>query len=136
MKKTGENNLKKLIQNMDAKIHNTEFVFCTVPHNRIKEIKLDAICEFNEAEGVTLIVAKNKAKEKGLSYQFACKMITLKIHSDLNAIGFLAAVTDAFAEKNIPVNAVSAYFHDHLFVPTDKAEEAMLVLSELENAKD
>ncbi len=46
------------------------------------------------------------------------------------AIGFLAAVTAHLAESGIAVNAVSAFHHDHLFVPAARAEEAMRRLGE------
>ena len=69
----------------------------------------------------------------GLSAQFRCRMITLEIHSSLQAVGFLAAVTARLAAADMGVNPVSGYFHDHLFVPEDRAEEAMRILSELAN---
>jgi hypothetical protein len=45
--------------------------------------------------------------------------------SSLNAVGLIAAIAGRLAHAGISVNAVSAYFHDYLFVPTDKADEAM-----------
>lgn len=53
------------------------------------------------------------------------------VFSILEAVGFLATITNKLAENNISVNAVSAYYHDHLFVTTDKAEQAMHVLMEM-----
>jgi hypothetical protein len=50
------------------------------------------------------------------------------VHSALTAVGFLAAITTRLAEAGISVNAVSAYYHDHLFVPWERREEAMEVL--------
>jgi hypothetical protein len=32
------------------------------------------------------------------------------------------------------VNPVAGYFHDHLFVPQDRADDAMAVLAELSSA--
>lgn len=55
-------------------------------------------------------------------------MITLTVHSNLNAVGFLAAVAAKLAEHQISVNVVSAFYHDHLFVPDEKAEQAMQIL--------
>jgi hypothetical protein len=52
-------------------------------------------------------------------------MITLSIHSDLEAVGFLAAITTALAAIDIPVNAVSAYYHDHTFVPYEHHDDAL-----------
>ena len=58
-------------------------------------------------------------------------LITLTIHSDLNAVGFLAAITKKLAESNISVNAVSAYYHDHLFVPFEKSKQTMKLLQKI-----
>jgi hypothetical protein len=55
-------------------------------------------------------------------------MITLNVFSALDAVGFLAAVTARLANAGISVNPVSGFHHDHLFVPADRAEEAMRLL--------
>jgi hypothetical protein len=43
----------------------------------------------------------------------------------------LAKITTALAKEGISVNAFSAYYHDHLFVPYDRKEDAMAALAEL-----
>ena len=58
-------------------------------------------------------------------------MITLNIHSSLEAVGFLAAITTRLAAAGMGVNPVSAFYHDHLFVPAERAEEAMELLRQL-----
>ena len=58
-------------------------------------------------------------------------MITLNVHSSLDAVGFLAAVTARLTTADMGVNPVSGYFHDHLFVPADRADEAMALLRAL-----
>jgi hypothetical protein len=58
-------------------------------------------------------------------------MITLEVHSSLEAVGFLAAIATRLAAAGIGVNPVAGYFHDHLFVPEARAEEAMRLLDEL-----
>jgi uncharacterized protein len=55
----------------------------------------------------------------------------LTVHSSLNAVGFLAAVTTQLAEAGISLNAVSAFYHDHLFVPHDRADEALALLQNM-----
>jgi hypothetical protein len=56
-------------------------------------------------------------------------MITLTVHSSLEAVGFLAA--GRLAEAGISVNAVSAYYHDHLFVAEHRADEALRLLQSM-----
>jgi hypothetical protein len=46
-------------------------------------------------------------------------------------VGLLATIAQALAAQNISVNVVSAYFHDHLFVPEGQAEAAIACLQEL-----
>ena len=65
----------------------------------------------------------------GLAGTYPCKMISLSVHSSLTAVGFLAAITARLAERGISVNPVSGFYHDHLFVPEDRADEAMDILS-------
>jgi hypothetical protein len=70
-----------------------------------------------------------------MHYAFASRLITLTVHSALEAVGFLAAITVRLAEAGTSVNAVSAFHHDHLFVPVDRAHEAMGVLREMSAPK-
>lgn len=83
---------------------------------------------FREREGDTLILPEEEASAAGLSFTFPSRMITLNVHSSLDAVGFLAVITTRLAAAGMGVNPVSAYFHDHLFVPAGRAGEAMAVL--------
>lgn len=90
----------------------------------------DAIMLFREQEGVTVVIevddaAVNHARDEPLWAQ-----ITLRIHSSLEAVGMLAAIASALAARDIPCNAVSAYYHDHLFVPWARRDEAIDALRE------
>ncbi len=78
-----------------------------------------------------MIVEESEALRAGLAGTFRSRMITLEIHSSLDAVGFLAAITARLAEAGMGVNPVSAFYHDHLFVPADRAAEAMQVLQRL-----
>jgi hypothetical protein len=121
----GEHNLKRLLQNMKPEMHEGVFAFCSVPEDREIPATLRPIHIFREREGTAFIVRREEAESAGLPYQFASRLITLTVHSSLDAIGFLAAITGRLAEAGISVNAVSAFYHDHLFVPEHKADEAL-----------
>jgi hypothetical protein len=86
---------------------------------------------FREGEGTTLILPLEAAEGAGIACVFPCRMITLRVHSSLEAVGFMARITARLAGAQIGVNPVSAFFHDHLFVPEDRAEEAIALLREL-----
>ena len=40
----------------------------------------------------------------------------------------LAVITEHFTPAGISVNAVSAFYHDHIFIPSDKADIAFKLL--------
>lgn len=126
-----EANLLTLLQNMQPELQDGEFVFCSMDPKIASEFHFSPIGQFLEEEGLTLILAKDEAEANQLEFTFPCRKITLNVHSSLEAIGFLAVVTEKLAQHGICVNAISAYFHDHLFVPSEKAEDAMRTLSDV-----
>ena len=129
----GEQSLELLLQSMEPILHPEIYVFCTVGQN-VDITDIDPIMQFREAEGLTLIIEKTKAQLQQLEGEFPCRMITLNIHSALDAVGFLAVITTQLATLGMGVNPVSAFYHDHLFVPADRAEEALRALQGLTKA--
>ena len=127
----GETDLQRLLANMEPQLHEGEFVFCSVSPESFGQLSIHPIGWFRESEGIALIVERGIADNEGLEYEFVSRMITLNVRSSLEAVGFLAAITAKLAEANVSVNAISAYHHDHLFVPTDMADLAMKVLNEM-----
>lgn len=128
---SGETNLRLLLSDMRPVLQPGIFVFCTLPAGDVPPAGLDPLMIFREAEGRTLILSEAEASGAGLASAFRCRMITLEIHSSLEAVGFLATITTRLAAAGMGVNPVSAYFHDHLFVPAERAEEAVRILEEL-----
>ncbi|OBT80630.1 hypothetical protein VF21_00522 [Pseudogymnoascus sp. 05NY08] len=84
-----------------------------------------------QAEGTTLITTLDLAAAHGHEYTYASRMITLEIHSSLEAVGFMAAISKGLTERGCSANVVSAFFHDHLFVPVGMEGVAMEVLGGL-----
>jgi hypothetical protein len=124
----GERNLATLLQNMNPEMQDGVFVFCSIPANEKIPAPLRPMVTFREREGTTIVVGREEAESVSLPYQFASRLITLTVRSSLEAVGFLAAITGRLAEAGISVNAVSAYYHDHLFVPEYRAYEALQLL--------
>lgn len=115
---------------MSPELRDETFVFVTIaPEASVPE--LGSVMQFRETEGLTLIAPLEPTKRLGLAYEFPCRMITLNIHSSLDAVGFLAVITTHLAKLNVGVNPVSGFYHDHLFVPEDRATDVMTALMEL-----
>ncbi len=127
----GETNLKILLATMQPVLHELPYVFCTIEHNPFEKLSFDPICTFREQEGITVIATEDQAIAGGLASDTLWACITLNVHSSLNAVGFLAAITARLAQAGVSVNAVSAYYHDHLFVPWKRRNEVMKILAEL-----
>ena len=132
---TGERDLQVLLENMRPEMRPGIFVFCTIPADETIPAALDPLVTFREHEGTTLVISREEAEAAGLRAAFASRLITLTVHSALDAVGFLAAITARLAEAGISVNAVSAFNHDHLFVPVDRADEAMALLQQMSEAE-
>ncbi len=126
----GEHEINQLLQSMAPVVHAETFVFCSFSNGSVPT-GASPICTFREAEGLTAILPKAQARTFGLDFEFESTMITLSVHSSLAAVGFLARVCSALAAQNIPCNAVSGFYHDHLFVPTDRVDEALAALEQL-----
>jgi uncharacterized protein len=132
----GETNLRVLIQTMQPVLLEAAYVFCSMGQETYHRLTLQPMGTFREQEGMTVIVSEEQARQAGLPCDQLWACISLRVHSSLSAVGFLAAITTRLAQAGISVNAVSAYYHDHLFVPWDKRETAMDVLGEMSQARN
>jgi hypothetical protein len=107
-------------------------VFVTQPGKRVADAAdLNPIAAFEEQEGLTLVLRREQADAIGVHYQGIFRMITLQVHSSLEAVGLTAAVAEALSEQGISANVMAAYFHDHVFVPSDRARDAIAILEGL-----
>ena len=132
---SGEKDLETLLRSMRPKLSESQFVFCSTSPDRFSALKMTPLFVFREEEGVTIIIEKGQADLESLNYDDVWSWIALTVHSSLSAIGFLAAIIAKLSENDISVNVVSAYFHDHLFVPQKKARLAMQLLDDLQIRK-
>lgn len=107
------------------------YAFCVAPSGMDAGC-IPAIALFHEREGITAILLEESAAALGLTVAFRAAWITLKVHSDLEAVGLTAAVAAALTAEGISCNVVAAVHHDHLFVPIDRADDAIDVLDRLQ----
>ncbi len=128
----GGEELQRLLAALAPRLLPGEFVFCAVPEEREAAVAdLPALATFREAEGLSLVLERALAARNGLRRGPAMRCISLAVHSPLDAVGLTAAISSRLARQGISANVVAAYFHDHVFVPAARAEEALAALREL-----
>lgn len=125
---TPNDELATLLRHLEPRRRPGQFVFCTVPH---APAHVEPIATIREDEGVTVVVEQDVADRAGLEYDFVAAMITLGVSSRLQALGLTAAVSSALAAAGISCNVVAGHFHDHLFVPLERAEDTLDLLDQI-----
>ncbi len=129
---SGEKNLATLITSMTPVLAECEYIFGTLDSYDYEQLALlNPISTFQEKEGLTVILTKEKADEFKIPYSGVFKCITLNVHSSLDAVGLTAAVSTKLAQSNISANVVAAYYHDHVFVAAKDAAQALADLNVL-----
>ena len=84
---TGERDLDALLRHMKPELRPGIFVFCTIPPNEPIPASASPLLTFREQEGTTLVILREEAEAAGLRTAFASRLITLTVHSALNAVG-------------------------------------------------
>lgn len=125
---SGERDLSQLLSSLKLAISEEVYVFITRQSADLPA-HIKAKMMFVEQEGVTYIITHADALAHGLAYEYESRAITLDVHSSLEAVGFMAVIATKLADAGISVNPVAGFYHDHLFVPSDKVDEAIAVLS-------
>lgn len=122
--------LADLLVGLRPVLNSGEYVYVTSgPEDR--HIRTKPVVVVHEAEGKTLVIDADAAVEAGFPVGPRFAWITLQVHSDLEAVGLTAAVATALAGEGIACNMAAGFHHDHLFVPADRAVDAMDALSRL-----
>lgn len=121
----GERDLAVLLRTMHPVLLPGRYVFVSVEQ---PPAGAEPVAWVREVEGIGLVLPQADADAAGLEYTFVAAMITLRVHSALDAVGLTAAVAGALADEGISCNVIAGFHHDHLFVPADRAHVALEVL--------
>jgi uncharacterized protein len=124
-----ERDLTRLLRGLRPALNPGRFVFTTVTGP--VPVGVQPVVTVAEPEGRTLVLPQHEADAAGLGYDYVAGWITLRVSSALDAVGLTAAVAGELARAGLSCNVVAGYHHDHLFVPHDRAAEAVTVLAAL-----
>ncbi|MBE0370544.1 MULTISPECIES: ACT domain-containing protein [Pseudoalteromonas] len=129
---SGETDLKKLIASMEPSLDNECYIFATLEKwDYALLAQLMPVSTFQEKEGLTVVLTKDKANEYDIAYSSVFKCITLAVHSSLEAVGLTAAIATKLTEVHVSANVIAAYYHDHVFVGEQHADKALAALLSL-----
>ena len=96
------------------------------------KLTVDYIGLFKEKEAWTVILREENAISAGLAYNFRAAWITLSAEILLDQQGVTAAFSNVLNNCGISCNVIAASRHDHIFVPYERAEEALAAIRKLE----
>lgn len=132
---TAIKDLKTLLASLEPELDERSFVFCSFEQQPSADqiSRMHPIGMFREKEGLTAIITQEVAESCQIPFEGVYKLISLKVHSSLESVGLTATVTNKLAKKNIGANVVAAFYHDHIFVLEEKAEQALTVIQELQS---
>src|SRR5262245_22617962 len=88
--------LGELLKSLDPQLHDGAYAFCAV-HADADVSGIGWIALFREAEGLTVVVSEEVARAQGWTIAFRAAWITLRVYSDLEAVGLTSAVAHALA---------------------------------------
>ena len=125
--------LAELLATMTPELKEQRVAFLTFADGLNPFAPVDTIGTFREREGLTVAADLNAAEASGHPILFKAAWITLTVHSDFEAVGLTAAFAKALTDAGISANVIAGAFHDHIFVPLDKAEAAMAALRALQS---
>lgn len=125
---SGGKNLKILLASMDPELGTEDYVFHSTKASFEGINRLEPWAVIREKEGATLILERAVAEKAGIEIGSVFRRITLNVHSSLDAVGLTAAVATVLAGAGISANVVAGYYHDHVFVGRERAEEAVGLL--------
>ncbi len=129
---SGIMDLNILLKDMEPVLAAEDYVFCSLDGKLDQQIvDLNPLCTMQEDEGLTLILARESAERANISYDGIYQKITLHVHSSLEAVGLTAAFSKALTDAGISANVIAGYYHDHIFVPKEKADAALSALIKL-----
>ena len=131
MPSTPLSDLAVLLASLQPELHPGAWAWCALPTGApLGDVA--AVASVQEAEGLTVVVAQDDALARGWNVVFLSAWITLRVHSDLASVGMTAAFARVLGDAGIACNVIAGAYHDHLFVPTDRAADAMAALHALQ----
>ncbi|BAN02387.1 ACT domain-containing protein [Ilumatobacter coccineus] len=123
----GETDLRKMLSSLDVERRPGSFTFVEVDEATAEQLAV-AHAMIVEDESTTLVLDVAEARRLGLPVVVDMAWLSLTVQSSLEAVGLTAAFSVALGEQGISCNVLAGFRHDHLLVPSDRADDAIEAL--------
>jgi len=123
--------LNELLRSLQPERIPGAYAFVSVP-DREALGTADVIATIREPEGLSAVIAESDAARLTLPILFRAAWITLTVQSDLQAVRLTAARPPPRGNARTPLQLLGPAWHDHLFVPLERVDEAMRALQRLQ----
>ena len=113
----------------------------TVAAGILAEASLPFSAMLADQDEVTMLVPDEVWQEFQRRLQLATlsdvpyRLITIDAVLEPDLVGLIARISRALAEARIPVLVFAAFSRDHVFVPADEIDQALAVLSSLQESQ-
>lgn len=124
--------LAEILATLEPILHPGVYVFATADTLNAEDWP-QIVASMREAEGLSVVTDEIYALRRGWPVAMRAAWLTLKVHSDLNAIGLTAAISRVLAAQRIPCNVIAGVCHDHVFVPHARGAAALQALCSLQS---
>lgn len=124
----GETDLERMLATLAVQRRPGVFVYIAV---EVPTPGLIAAAHAVVKEGrlTTIVLPVEAAERAGQSTADRFAWLTLTVQSSLDAVGLTAAVSARLAAVDVPCNVLAGYHHDHILVPVDRVDDAVVALT-------
>jgi hypothetical protein len=124
----GETDLEKMLRTLSVERRPGVFTYLAVrgPSEALLDV---ARATVDEGDLTTVVLPVEAAERAGHTVIVRLAWLTLTVQSSLEAVGLTAAVSARLTDVGISCNVLAGYHHDHLLVPVERVDEAIVALT-------
>ncbi len=120
----GNTNLAEVLRSISVDTDSTAYGFASLKDDLPLPAN-EVLCTYREKEGLTVVADTNYLHDKHIDFEGPFAKLSIEVHTSLELVGLTAALAKALTESGISANVIAAYYHDHIFAPFDKRNEAV-----------
>jgi hypothetical protein len=124
----GETDLEKMLRTLSVERRPGVFTYLAVggPSEALLDV---ARATVDEGDLTTVVLPVEAAERAGHTVIVRLAWLTLTVQSSVEAVGLTAAVSSRLTDVGISCNVLAGYHHDHLLVPVERVDEAIVALT-------